>query len=179
MDRSCRTTFLAVAALLLSGCMANVIPERDRALTAGRFSEAAAAAERDIAALEAQGRAPKTAHLFSACAAYSKLKNYEKLFPCLERMEANIARGDVSNVDMEHMRENSMLMRMVPMPQDDQALGNITPMLPLMRGEPSRRSLYCYACSWAYGDVEYERGRPHGLDGRSAGTPTGGDVTCQ
>jgi len=46
-------------------------------------------------------------------------------------------------------------------------------------GEPSRRSLYCHACSWAYGDVEYERGRPHGLDGRNAGTPTGGDVTCQ
>ena len=135
MDRTCRWTFALAATLLLSGCMTNVIPERDRALTAGRFRESAAAAEADIAALEATGRQPKTAQLFAACVSYAKLKNYEKLFPCLDRMDANIARGDVSNVDMEHMRENSLLMRMTPMPGGDQALGNVAPMVPMMRGE--------------------------------------------
>jgi CHAT domain-containing protein len=135
MDRTHRW-FLALAApLLLAGCMTNVIPERDRALTAGRFREAAAAAEADIAAIEAAGQTPKTAQLFSACVSYSKLKNYEKLFPCLDRLDANVARGDVSNVDMAHMKANSLLMRMVPMPENEQTMGNIAPMVPLMRGE--------------------------------------------
>ena len=38
--------------------------------------------------------AAKTSELFPLCLAYSKTKRYNKLFPCLDRLEQNIRRGD-------------------------------------------------------------------------------------
>lgn len=35
-------------------------------------------------------------------------------------------------------------------------------------GSPSRRNLLCHACSWAYGDEEYDRGSQHTLEGGTA-----------
>jgi hypothetical protein len=40
--------------------------------------------------------------------------------------------------------------------------------------KPSRRALYCHACSWAYGSEEYDRARPKTAEsdrgGRRGGT---------
>ena len=37
-------------------------------------------------------------------------------------------------------------------------------------GEPSRRNLYCHACSWAYGNEEHDRRSQHAQGGFSAAT---------
>lgn len=57
---------------------------------AGRYEELRVALEQDAA------RGPlKTRDLHALCFAYSKTKRYNRLFECLDRLAANIARGDL------------------------------------------------------------------------------------
>lgn len=59
-------------------------------LNAGEFTKLQTYMEQRVTSLATA----KTADLFYLCQAYSKAKNYAKLFPCLTQMDANIQRGD-------------------------------------------------------------------------------------
>jgi CHAT domain-containing protein len=66
------------------------VPERERALVTSRYEELEKLAEAELA----RSATPTTPLLLNLCVAYSKLKRYDKLFPCLDRLEENIRRGD-------------------------------------------------------------------------------------
>ena len=80
--------------LLLAGCAGGIIPasERERAdlITTASYQEL----EQHIETRGKDTSAAKTSELFPLCLAYSKTKRYNKLFPCLDRLEQNIRRGD-------------------------------------------------------------------------------------
>lgn len=100
-----RITLLASIALL-SGCATDIMTEKDRAMMAGRYGEL----EKHAVAEVADIRTAKTVKLFPLCGAYAKLKRYDKLGPCLDQMEKNVAAGDTNMADIEAMEKKSPLM---------------------------------------------------------------------
>ena len=82
---------------------AAMIPERQKLFTAGRYVELEKLMEKEIG----DDPNPKSAKLMFQCAAYGKLKRYNKLFPCLAKLEDNIAKGDTAMNDMEEMARDS------------------------------------------------------------------------
>lgn len=92
------------AALQISGCT-SVMPERDQQLTAGRYAEM----ERGLEAETSDITRLKTAKLSYLCQAYSKLMRYNKLFPCLDQLEENFRKSDISSVDMTELRQRNPL----------------------------------------------------------------------
>ena len=94
---------IALGALWAAPVQAALIPERQKLFVAGRFAELEILMEREIG----NDPAPKSARLLFQCAAYSKLKRYNKLFPCLERLEANVGRGDTAMNDLAEMERDS------------------------------------------------------------------------
>ncbi len=94
---------LALATLCAAPAQAALIPERQKLFVAGRFAELEVLMEREIGA----DPAPKSAKLLFQCAAYSKLKRYDKLFPCLDKLAANVRRGDTAMNDIAEMERDS------------------------------------------------------------------------
>jgi len=84
--------FLIVVILLptVASAAAFDVPARERALVTSRYEELEKLAEAELA----RSATPTTPLLLNLCVAYSKLKRYDKLFPCLDRLEQNIQRGD-------------------------------------------------------------------------------------
>ncbi|MDP1735440.1 MAG: CHAT domain-containing protein [Sulfuritalea sp.] len=74
--------------VLLSGCAYDMVSERDRLQVTGGYGELARLSEADSA------KKPTTTRLHAQCLAYSKLKRYDKLLDCADRLEANIRSGD-------------------------------------------------------------------------------------
>ncbi len=102
-------TLAAVAcliALFLSGCATDIMTDRDRAMMAGRYGELEKAS---IAEVPDVTKA-KTNKLTMLCMSYSKLKRYDKLGPCLDQLEKNVAAGDTNMTDIEAMEKKSPLM---------------------------------------------------------------------
>ena len=89
--------------LLPATAEAALIPERQKLFTAGRYAELEKLMEKEIG----DDPNPKSARLMFQCAAFSKLKRYDKLFPCLAKMEGNIAKGDTAMNDLEEMAKES------------------------------------------------------------------------
>lgn len=77
-----------VAAVLLSGCAYDMVSERDRLQMTGNYGELARLSEAD------QYAKPTTTRLHTQCLAYSKLKRYDKLLDCADRLETSIRSGD-------------------------------------------------------------------------------------
>ncbi|MDD5249415.1 MAG: CHAT domain-containing protein [Rhodocyclaceae bacterium] len=98
--------FALVAALLLSGCATDMMTDRDRAMMAGRYGEM----EKQAAAEVPDVNTAKTAKLAPLCMSYAKLKRYDKLTPCLDQLERNVAAGDTNMTDLEAMAKKSPLM---------------------------------------------------------------------
>ncbi|MDX9821241.1 MAG: hypothetical protein RBT20_04855, partial [Syntrophales bacterium] len=96
----------AIMVLLSTGCAYNMVAERDRLFLTGRYGELQKHVEEEI---RRTGDA-KTAKLFPLCVSYSAAKRYDKLFECCERLDANIRKGDRSNVDYEEMARNNPLI---------------------------------------------------------------------
>ena len=96
----------AILILLSTGCAFNMVAERDRLMMTGRFGELQKHVEEEI---QRTGDT-RTAKLFPLCASYSASKRYDKLFDCCDRLEANIKRGDKSNVDFDEMARNNPLI---------------------------------------------------------------------
>jgi len=95
--RSYRTTLVLCLVLLVfgtTGClrqwMRSMAPEDALLLSYGRFGDL----ERLMESRVPQLSMATTANLWYRCQAYAELKKYNKLFPCLDQMERNIARGD-------------------------------------------------------------------------------------
>lgn len=78
-----------LAPLLLAAC-ASMQPPEFQYLQQNRYAELRAVMEQKVPDL-ARG---KTADLVYLCFAYSKIRQYDRLFPCIEQLERNIAAGD-------------------------------------------------------------------------------------
>ncbi|CAA7611965.1 Tetratricopeptide repeat domain protein [Candidatus Terasakiella magnetica] len=84
-----RVLLPCLLAALLGGCAA-LQPPQDRLFQQNRFSELRQVME---AKLGTKPDAP-TGDLVYLCFAYAKIRAYDKLFPCIERMETRIRGGD-------------------------------------------------------------------------------------
>ncbi|MES2720428.1 MAG: CHAT domain-containing protein [Pseudomonadota bacterium] len=101
--------FLALASLLLGNEAAALSGNAQIELVGqGRFEALAAGLEQD-----AQRKALKTADLHALCYAYGKLKQYDKVLPCLDQLDRQIAAGDESArlFGLDDATPSSRLMR--------------------------------------------------------------------
>ncbi|MBI4488976.1 MAG: CHAT domain-containing protein [Deltaproteobacteria bacterium] len=80
----------ATVLLVIAGCAVALQPEEYRLIQTSRYSEL----EKLMESRVNQPSSAPTSQLFFLCYAYSKLKKYNKLFPCLGQLEKNIERGD-------------------------------------------------------------------------------------
>jgi CHAT domain-containing protein len=83
-------TGLLILTFFTSGCVYMLLPEKMQLVTTGRYSEA----EQYMSGRIGDGSSAETPDLVYLCYAYSKLKKYDRLFSCLDRMEDNFRRGD-------------------------------------------------------------------------------------
>lgn len=77
-----------VAVAVLSGCAYDMVSERDRLQMTGNYGELARLSEAEVA------QKANTTRLHALCLAYSKLKRYDKVLLCADRLEASIRSGD-------------------------------------------------------------------------------------
>ncbi len=130
-------SLLLLAPLAPTATEAAMIPERQKLFAAGRFAELEKLMDKEIG----DDPSPKSAKLMFRCAAYSKLKRYDKLFPCLARMDDNIRNGDVAMNDMEEMERDSPLLAGLARlgsgfaGQGKSLEGTVVPFVHLMRSE--------------------------------------------
>jgi len=130
---------LAVVLILFNAAAANaaLIPERAKLFSAGRYAELEVLMEKEIG----DDPTPKSARLMYQCVAYSKLKRYNKLFPCLDKLEGNVNKGDVAIVDIAEMEKDSPLLTGLARfgasfaGGQKELEGNVVPFLHLMRAE--------------------------------------------
>lgn len=135
-----RTRAIAAAVVLLAlpaGVQAQLTPPRQQLMVASRFVELEQLAEKEAR----EDPSEPSYRLFYRCAAYSKLKRYNKLFPCLDKLEANVRRGDVAMTSVAEMQKNSPFMAGLAlagaaMVGGRKGLeGTVAPMIPVMRAE--------------------------------------------
>ena len=83
------------------GCAGMLVPKEDQLLPAARFAELETHMESQVKDLHSAS----TRQLMYLCYSYSRLKKYNKLFPCLDQFDANIEKGDftVNMFDMSIM----------------------------------------------------------------------------
>ncbi len=74
------------------GCAGMLVPKEDQLLPAARFAELETYMESQVKDLHSAS----TRQLMYLCYSYSRLKKYNKLFPCLDQFDANIAKGDTT-----------------------------------------------------------------------------------
>lgn len=84
-----KALILAIA-MTAAGCAVALQPEEYRLVQTSRYSELEKLMEGRIN----QPSSASTSDLFFLCYSYSKLKKYNKLLPCLDRLEKSIERGD-------------------------------------------------------------------------------------
>lgn len=134
---SMRLAFLLVCLLIAGSSWAQILPDRVRLLTSGRFADLEKLGEKEIAA----DSKPNSAKLMPLCFAYAKLKRYNKLFPCLERLEANVKAGDTAANDLQEMDRGSPLLGglarlgSIFMGGEEALKGSVVPFMYLIRAE--------------------------------------------
>jgi len=74
------------------GCAGMLVPKEDQLMPAARFAELETYMESQVKDLHSAS----TRQLMYLCYSYSRLKKYNKLFPCLDQFDANIGKGDVT-----------------------------------------------------------------------------------
>jgi len=77
--------------ILVSGCAGLMVPKEDQLLPAGRYAELETYMEAKIGGDLSTAKSGKLMYL---CYAYGRLKKYNKLFPCLDQFDRNVAEGD-------------------------------------------------------------------------------------
>lgn len=116
---------------------AQLIPERAKLFMSAHYLELEQLMETEVKDMPD----PPTSKLFYLCLAYEKLKRYNKLFPCLDRMEDHIKNGDIALNDLDEMRKNSpilfgfAMMGSAMVGGESVLKGNATPFLYLLRAE--------------------------------------------
>ncbi|MCK9389451.1 MAG: CHAT domain-containing protein [Sulfuritalea sp.] len=137
MMRALILVLLLLVPLHADLAQASIVPERGKLFSAGRYVELEKLMEKEIG----DDPNPKSAKLMFQCAAYGKLKRYNKLFPCLAKLEDNVNKGDISIIDMEEMaRDSPFLAGMARFGagmagQQKELEGSVVPYLHLMRSE--------------------------------------------
>lgn len=90
---SCVLNLILVALILVSGgCLSPRQLKVNNLYGAGHYNEVVTIMEGDLAKGEEAG----TTDLFYLCGAYAQVKQYNKLFPCLDRLESRIRMGERS-----------------------------------------------------------------------------------
>ena len=79
-----------ILCLLTTGCTGLLVPKEDQLLPAARYAELESYMESKIPDISTAG----TSRLWYLCYAYSRVKKYNKLFPCVDQLERNIEKGD-------------------------------------------------------------------------------------
>ncbi len=134
-----RARFVLIAILLSAShsALAQFIPERGRLFMSARYVELEQLGEKE---LREDPKAPSS-KLMPLCTAYGKLKRYDKVFICLDRLEENIRRGDTAAMDLDEMRRaNPFLFGLAMMGSaaiggPDGLKGTVVPWLHLQRAE--------------------------------------------
>ncbi len=93
-------------AMTTPGVLGSILGERDAAVATSRYEELERIGEREAEGLK-DIPSPK---LMPLCMSYSKLKRYNKLFPCLDRIEDNIRKGDKRSMDFDEFVERNPVM---------------------------------------------------------------------
>ena len=93
-------------AMTTPGVLGSILGERDAAMATSSYEELEKIGEREIEGLK-DVPSPK---LMPLCVSYSKLKRYNKLFPCLDRIEDNIRKGDNRSMDFDEFAERNPVM---------------------------------------------------------------------
>lgn len=75
---------------IASSCGYNILREEEKLQATGQYAELAKLGESKTA----HSDKISTTDLYPLCLSYSKLKNYSKLFPCIDKLEDNIRKGD-------------------------------------------------------------------------------------
>ncbi len=134
--RACLALFMLLLAASQS-VLAQFIPERGRLFMSARYVELEQLGEKE---LREDPKAPSS-KLAPLCMAYGKLKRYDKVFACLDRLEENIRRGDTAAMDLDEMRRaNPLLFGLAMMGSaavggPDGLKGTVVPWLHLQRAE--------------------------------------------
>lgn len=97
---------IIITLFLLIGCVHGMLSERDSLLITGRYGELQKHGE---AELSLSGTV-KTSVLLPLCVSYGKTKRYDRLFECCNRLENNIQKGDVCNIDREESAKRNPLL---------------------------------------------------------------------
>jgi len=100
MKKGVLLAVVAWMALSSTGCMSVIMPEGDMFMKA-RWGQLETHMEKRVKDLSSAS----TYELYSLCYAYANLKRYNKLFPCLDRFEANVNRGErtvLAMTDVSH-----------------------------------------------------------------------------
>jgi CHAT domain-containing protein len=90
-----RAIIVSILCMLVAGawgCAGMLVPKEDQLMPAARYAELETYMESQVKDLHSAS----TRQLMYLCYSYSRLKKYNKLFPCLEQFDANIAKGDVT-----------------------------------------------------------------------------------
>ena len=93
-------------AMTTPGVLGGILGERDAAMATSRYEELEKIGERETEGLK-DIPSPK---LMPLCMAYAKLKRYNKLFPCLDRLEDNIRKGDKRSMDFDEFTKRNPVM---------------------------------------------------------------------
>ena len=135
MAHKFKVYFIFFAAFVLSGCATDLMGKKGGAMMAARYGDLEKHALEEVQDITKS----KTVKLFPLCAAYAKLKKYNKLFPCLEQMEINVKNGDTNMVDIEQMEKDSPFMMGLAKMGSTMAGASleqdVTPYLYIMRAE--------------------------------------------
>jgi CHAT domain-containing protein len=86
------SAFLLSVLVFQSGCMYFFVPKAGKLYLSGEYAKLEAYLEEKLA----KGKDVKPAEYSLLCGAYAKLKKYDELFACGDRMEENIEKGDDS-----------------------------------------------------------------------------------
>ena len=100
-----RTVSLFIVLLFVAGCAA-MQPKETQLLQQRRFGEMRQLMEERI---KDPAGAPFS-QLFYLCYAYSRVKNYNRLFPCLEHLQADIDKGDYKLFIFDFTAEPALML---------------------------------------------------------------------
>src|SRR5271157_837698 len=90
-----RVNIISILFMLVAGvwgCAGMLVPKEDQLLPAARYAELETYMESQVKDLHSAS----TRKLMYLCYSYSRLKKYNKLFPCLDQFDANIKKGDIT-----------------------------------------------------------------------------------
>jgi CHAT domain-containing protein len=133
----CGLALLLACLLVANTASAQLMPDRVRLLTSGRYADLEKLVEKEIAGEPK----PNSAKLMPLCYAYGKLKRYNKLFPCLERLDANVKAGDTAANDLQEMDRGNPLfgglarLGSIFMGGEEVLKGSVVPYMHLLRAE--------------------------------------------